>query len=66
MLFICVSTSDVNDTELLVFDAEPRLSFSVKKNEHEPNRDSSKMSTIRDETLTNHNRAEIMPFVVTF
>ena len=34
----CVVTGDINDAEsrLLVFDAEPRLSFSVKKNESEP------------------------------
>ena len=57
-------TSDVNYAEqrLMVLDAEPRISFSEKKNEPEPNRDSSQTSSSRVETLTKCNRAEILLF----
>ena len=57
-------------TRLLVTDAEPRLSISEKNepdqrcdsSQTSPSRDSSQMIPSRVETLTKHNRAEMMLF----
>ena len=65
-VYMCVYTSDVNDAELLmprllVFNAEPRISFS-EKNEPEPSRDPSQTSPSRTETLAKRARDELRLF----